>query len=112
MRRALDEVIASQQVMLDRHGKASEGLDNARLAAIYQRQLADALDWLARQANFSVLSVDYHYVIEDPRHVVQRLNDFLGYCLDTNAMLQVPDASLYRQRRNAVSVATATVDRQ
>jgi hypothetical protein len=51
--------------------------------------------------------VDYHDVINDPRHVVQQLSDFLGHGLDIAAMLRVPDASLYRQRREAATAMPA-----
>lgn len=105
MSRELEEVIASQQVMLARHGKASDRLDDARLVAIYRRQLQEVMTWLHGQLNFSVLSVDYHAVLSDPEQTVQQLNHFLDGRLDTDAMLRVPDWSLYRQRREAGAAA-------
>jgi hypothetical protein len=99
MIRELHEVIASQEVMLERHGRVGDRLDDARLAAIYRRQLQDVMTWLQTQPNFSVLSVDYHVVLNDPEQTVQQLSCFLDGRLDTDAMLRVPDWSLYRQRR-------------
>jgi len=101
MTRALDEVIASQEVMLERHGKAREGLNDARLVDIYRRQLQEVMTWLREQPNFSVLSVDYHEVLNNPQQIVQQLNSFLDGRLDTDAMLRVPDWSLYRQRHGS-----------
>lgn len=105
MTRPLDEVIASQEVMLERHGKASERLDVTGLTEIYRRQLQEVTAWLDAQPGFSVLPVEYHDVLDNPEQVVHRINCFLDGCLDTEAMVRVPDQSLYRQRRPAAAVA-------
>lgn len=101
----MDEVITSQQVRLERHGAASEQPNDARLADIYRRQLQAVRDWLDAQPNFSVLSVDYHEVLSAPEQVVGHLNRFLDGRSKTDAMLQVPDWSLYRQRGIAQAAA-------
>jgi hypothetical protein len=108
MTRALDEVIASQEVMLERHGNASDRLDDARLAEVYRRQLQEVMTWLHAQPNFSVLSVDYHDVLRDPEQAIKQLNRFLDGRLHVDAMLQVPDWSLYRQRQGAGALNGAT----
>jgi hypothetical protein len=45
------------------------------------------------------LQVDYNDLLKDPAPWVERLNQFLGGGLNTQAMLAVVDPSLYRQRR-------------
>jgi hypothetical protein len=97
--RQLEEVIASQDEMLRRHGTPTGELKERQLADIYRRQLSDVEKWLATQPNFSVLYVDYHDLLADPATVIEEINGFLGGDLDTEAMLQVPDKRLYRQRR-------------
>ena len=99
MKRKLDEVIASQEEMLQRNGKASDAIDPAQLADIYQRRLDEARSWLDKQPNFRVIYVDYRDVLDRPDRVVDDLNAFLGGSLDTGAMRRVPDGTLYRQRR-------------
>ena len=99
MRRNVDEVIASQNAMLRRSGKADDQVESARLAEIYRRQLLEVGDWLAAQPNFSVLVVDYPDVLGDPERVMQELDRFLDGRLDREAMRRVPDQSLYRQRK-------------
>ena len=99
LRRNLDEVIASQEEMLRRHGKQSDDVDPAQLKEIYRRQLQEVDAWLQDRPNFSVLYVDYQDVLSDPERVVHELNRFLDGRLDVDAMLRVPDRSLYRQRR-------------
>jgi hypothetical protein len=99
MNRDLDEVIASQEVMLARHGQATNQLAGDRLADIYLRHVQAVSGWLRSQPNFHVLSIDYPDVLNYPQQVVQQLDRFLDGRLDTAAMLRVPDSSLYRQRR-------------
>jgi hypothetical protein len=99
MLRALDEVIASLEVMLGRLGKESGAVDPARLEDIYRRQLLQVKEWLAAQPSFTVLYVRYQDVLEEPERVAEELNRFLDGRLDTSAMLRVPDQALYRQRR-------------
>lgn len=99
MRRDLDEVVASQEEMLRRNGKASDDVDPAQLAQIYRRQLQDVTAWLSERPNFRVLDIHYQEVLREPERVVAELNEFLGGHLNTAAMLEVPDQTLYRQRR-------------
>jgi hypothetical protein len=98
MKRDLEEVIKSQEVMLDRQGKSGGNLDHARLVEVYDRQLAEARAWLDAQANFDVLYVDFHDVLHDTGSVVDALDTFLGGGLHSDLMLRVPDAELYRVR--------------
>jgi hypothetical protein len=98
-RRRLEEVIASQDEMLRRHGTPSSDVQEQQLVGIYRRQLSDVEKWLEDQPNFSVLYVDYQDLLADPGPVIEEINRFLGGELDTAAMRRVPDRSLYRQRR-------------
>lgn len=99
MLRKLDEVVASQDVMLQRLGHPSTGLEPDRLTEIYRSELDRTLDWLRHQPTFEVLAVRYDDVFAQPERIVGELNEFLGGHLDTAAMLRIPDRSLHRQRR-------------
>jgi hypothetical protein len=98
MRRSLEEVLASQQEMLQRQGKGQDDADLGQLADIYRRQLRDVEAWLDKQPNFSVLYVDYHDVLRKAESVAEELDRFLGGGLDAAAMARVPDRKLHRQR--------------
>jgi hypothetical protein len=98
MRRNLREVIKSQDVMLDRHGKNTGDMSPDKLMELFVDQLRQFDTWLAKQANFRRLDVSYNEVLLDPRPTVHALNEFLGGHLDTGAMLAVVDPELYRQR--------------
>jgi hypothetical protein len=81
-----------------RHDRPWQVADVGQLADAYGRQLDDAVKWLHRRPNFSVLETDYYRVLEQPEVVVQDVNRFLDGRLDVVAMVQVPDPSLYRVR--------------
>jgi hypothetical protein len=99
MTRKLDEVIASQNTMLQRNGKGSDDLSGEQLADIYSKQLHEARTWLDARPNFDVLYVDYGDALTEPQRVADEINLFLHGVLNTNAMVEVPNPSLYRQRR-------------
>lgn len=98
MKRNLQEVIASQDEMLKRHGQDTAGTDNSTIENLYRRQLADVEKWLEQHPNFGVIYIDFKDVVSDAAAVAKRLNDFLGGTLDEAAMAQVPDQQLYRKR--------------
>lgn len=102
MQRPLDEVLASQQAMLQLDGKPAA--DAALLKRAFEGQLAQLLPWLATRPGVGVLYVDYHAVIRDPTAVARSLCDFLGLPLDTAAMVQAVDPALHRQRRPGTGV--------
>ena len=99
MRRRLEEVITSQNVMLERQGKADGPLSDDKLLGLFKAELDKVYQWLDQQPNFRMLYVDYNETIKDPARSVHAINEFLGGDLDTDAMLKVVEPSLYRQRR-------------
>jgi hypothetical protein len=96
MRRPLDEVLASQRVMLQRDGKA--GADPAVLRKAFESQLAQLDAWLSAQAGITVLPVQHPQLMREPLAVADALSDFLGLALDKAAMVGVVDPKLHRQR--------------
>ena len=101
MRRNLDEVIASQVLMLARAGRNAPAHDKLREAlATHLRHLDD---WLAQQVNMSVLTVDFGQAIADPIDAANQVNRFLSGRLDAKAMAKVVDPLLYRNRTETSS---------
>lgn len=98
MRRKLEEVIASQDVMLSRRGRGGGGLSKDKLIGLFGNQLREFEEWVSRQANFRILYVHYNDTLRQPQATVQVVNEFLGGGLDTAAMLRVIEPDLYRQR--------------
>ncbi len=100
MRRNLDEVLASQKVMLQRHGVA-DGVGEEQMAALFRSEIKSFYDWVAKQRHIALIDVDYNRVVESPQTEIARVNEFLGGVLDEHAMGAVVDESLYRNRKPA-----------
>ncbi len=98
--RRIEEVIASQNRMLERMGKAGGDVSDGQAARIFAKQIEDLKSWLARQENFKVLYVDYNELVRGNRDMIDRIDDFLGGGLDREAMFRVIDPKLYRQRKS------------
>ncbi len=98
MKRNLQEVVASQDVMLDRRGRKSDQLGHDKLIALFEQQLRDFDAWIAKRANFKILYISYNEALRNPQPTIQALNDFLGGQLNVAAMKQVVEPELYRQR--------------
>jgi hypothetical protein len=97
MHRNINEVLASQNAMLERSGKPV--LNNEEtLARMFHVDLAKFASWVRDQPNFRLLNVDYNAMVAEPEPIVAEIDRFLGGGLDINAMANTVDASLYRNR--------------
>lgn len=99
MQRNMDEILASQKQMLIRSGKPTDQVSDEQLAEMYTRHLARVKAWLADQANFSVIYLDYNRMLVDPQPYASQVNQFLGGIMNSLAMAAVVDSNLYRQRK-------------
>jgi hypothetical protein len=96
MHRALDEVLASQQAMLERRGE-HDG-DSARAREIYTAHLAQVERFMAARSCFRVLPVQYREAVADPAAAAAQVATLVGRSLDQRAMIGAVDGSLYRNR--------------
>ena len=99
MKRPMEEILASQRVMLEGEGKTSG--DSNLLARTFQDQLSQLEEWLRAQPNFVLLLVNYHDLLENTAATADKIDNFLGGGLDVDAMTRVVDPALYRQRGRA-----------
>lgn len=99
MQRKLDEVLASQDKMLQRLGQAGGGADHEKMAELFRQELDKFYAWIEKRESFRVLYVKYHEMIAAPAHQARRINEFLGGDLDEDAMAAAVDPDLYRNRR-------------
>ena len=97
MERDLGEVLASQRKMLANQGRGEENLSDERLGQIFAQQLRQVRKMLADR-HISTLFLGYKDVLEDPVEISTQLRAFLGNNLDQQAMRDVVDHNLYRQR--------------
>jgi hypothetical protein len=98
MRRRMAEILASQRRMLVRRGESTDAVSDERMAALFRDHIRRVGAWLDQQPNFAVITVSYNEVLEDPVGQAKRISRFCGDRLDVEAMVNVVDRALYRQR--------------
>ena len=108
MHRDLDEVIASQQVMLKRLKRAGGGLSDERLRNVYMSQLVQVQTLLRRRADIAVLSVTYSDALTDPSATAARLSRFLGPPFDAASAAAAVDPT--RRRQSAAKQESSAAD--
>jgi Sulfotransferase domain len=98
MRRAMPEVLASQRQMLIRRGEPADAVPDDKMAAMFNKHVAQVESWLAAQSNIEVLYVSYNDVMTESRPRAEQINTFLGGSLKVDEMVSVVDRALYRQQ--------------
>lgn len=102
MRRHIEEVLKSQNVMLERQGKKGADLSFDELKNLYLRQIDTVQAYMKKHADrFEFVEVSYNRLIDDPAPVVLSLCEFLACGLDAGKMVAAVDPALYRNRRAA-----------
>ena len=99
MRRNLDEVLRSQNKMLERSGTAGTLVADEKMRRNYELHLKKVYYRLDRSPHFKVLYLDYPAVVENPRREAERINAFLGGALNVEAMAGAVEGDLYRNRQ-------------
>jgi len=98
MRRSLNEVLASQRVMLQRSGQDVSAQDNKAMRRFFEDHIRKFEDWAIQQPNFQVLYLDYNRMAEEPGELCEEVSFFLEDTLDVGKMIAIYNPSLYRQR--------------
>ena len=98
MQRPMQEVLASQAVMLKRQGAQGGKADDQTLGTAFAQHLDRIEGWLAAQKHMPVLPVNYHETIADPARTAARVTQFLALPLVGDAMDRAVDPRLHRQR--------------
>jgi LPS sulfotransferase NodH len=98
MRRHLDEVIKSQQVMLERSGKKGGDLGDDQFKMLFRKETDKCLKWIADQPNIECIEVSYNDLLANALPLISQVNQFLGGDLNEEAMAGVVDPSLWRNR--------------
>jgi hypothetical protein len=98
MRRDLDEVLTSQEKMIDRLEQDDTSAEREAIKEAYRNDIVRTRLLCRNRPNYELIEVHYKAAIDDPAAAAQQVNAFLGGGLDENAMRAVIDASLYRNR--------------
>ncbi len=100
LERDLDEVLQSQEKMLQRLGRTAAPREQMKRS--FTLHLERLHDWLRRQPHMQVLRLRYTDLVADPHGQAQRLREFLGGGPDVAGMAAAVDPSLYRNKRTPV----------
>jgi hypothetical protein len=98
MRRDLDEVLSSQDKMIQRLGTTDAAADREAMKEAYRNDIVRTRLLCRKRPNFQMIEIQYRVTIEDPAATARRVNEFLGGRLDEAAMRAAVDESLYRNR--------------
>jgi hypothetical protein len=101
MRRDLDEVLASQQKMIDRLASPDTAADAEAMKEAFRNDIARVRVLCRTRANFALVEVHYRDAVANPAAACHTVNEFLGGGLDEAAMRAAVDAALYRNRSTA-----------
>lgn len=97
MRRHVDEILQSQKKMLERNGIPTE-IPDATMRMLFERELRQFYAWLPGQTHLKLINVSYNDLLSSPAGTIHQINRHLGERLNTDAMIQMVDPSLYRHR--------------
>lgn len=97
MDREIHEVLASQKKMLARRNEVST-ISDEDMEKQYRDHLKAVKYWLPRQPNMRVMYVKYDQMVKSPETLVPSIVEFLDLPLNAEAMIAVPNPSLYRNR--------------
>ena len=98
MRRPLEEVVASQDRMLERLGKSVPTAPRKAVLNAFEQHLNQVRSWLSEQTNISVLYIDYGSVLDNGALAASRIRTFLEMDLDVESMASKVEHSLHREK--------------
>jgi hypothetical protein len=98
MERDLDEILRSQEKMLERLGRPAAPREQIKGA--YLLHLERLHNWLQQQPHVAVLRVGYNDLVAQPRPQAERVSQFLGRQTDVDGMARAVDPALYRNRKD------------
>jgi len=98
MRRDLDEVLASQNKMIQRLGTEDSTAAQNAMKEAYRNDIVRTRLLCKSRPNFELIEVNYKSTIEDPAATARSVNAFVGGHLDEAEMREAVDGSLYRNR--------------
>jgi hypothetical protein len=98
MRRDLEEVLASQNKMIQRLGTEDSTAAEEAMKEAYRNDIVRTRLLCKNRPNFELIEVHYKNTVEEPSATAHSVNVFVGGHLDEAAMRAAVDGSLYRNR--------------
>ena len=100
-RRDLREIVASQNIMLDRKSE-SNPVDDAKAVELYRKHLVNVRFLVRRKPNLEMLELAYTDILSNPESAAGQISAFVGRNLETSAMAAIVDPALYRNRAGSL----------
>ncbi|MEX1230829.1 MAG: sulfotransferase [Planctomycetaceae bacterium] len=97
MRRDLDEVLRSQERMLEDLNQPG-GPMRETMKQHFTKHLDSLAEWVTRQPHVRMIDCSYAELVTSPAATAQTVIDFLGVDLNLEQMIEAVDPALYRQR--------------
>jgi len=100
MERDIEEILASQKRMLERNDKKAESpVADEAMKQYYQAHLSEIKAWLQKKDWIRCMFVSYNDILFDPEKVFSQVTHFSDHDLDSGAMAEVVEPSLYREQQ-------------
>ncbi len=98
MRRDMNEVLQSQQVMLGKEKDVKAKNFPLKLSEAFQKQLQKVEAWVDSQPNVEMLDVNYTDVLENTEEELHTILSFIEHDGNIDEMKKIVDKSLYRNK--------------
>lgn len=101
MERDLNEVITSQNKMLQNLGKLPQNATHFNIETSFKQNDEKIKNWMSEKRNIDVIFMDYNKIVENAEEYIGRLNNFFSGKLNTQNMMNVIDKNLYRSKNES-----------
>jgi hypothetical protein len=98
LHREMGEILASQREMLIRRNASASAEDDDTMTILFEKHLQEITAFLAARPDIDVLYVNYNEILASPLKAVQEVDAFMNRSLNVDAMVQVVDRRLHRQK--------------
>lgn len=99
MQRDLDEIIISQNKMLEREHKSVIEVSHADIRKYYLKHLSAVEHRLRKSENIEYIIVSFNELFINPVELVGQIGRFIGSPLEIEKMVKAIDPSLYRTHK-------------
>jgi hypothetical protein len=101
MRRDLEEVLASQNKMIQRLGTDDTSAQEEAMKEAYRNDIVRTRLLCKNRPNYELIEVHYSATVGNPTDTASKVNAFLGGTLNEDDMRAAVDGSLYRNRASS-----------
>ena len=96
-RRDLREIVASQNIMLERRGEDNPLSDDETIEQ-YRKHLVDIRVLARMRPNIRLMELHYAQTLSNPGQTAEKIGRFVGRSLDIDSMARVVEPDLHRNR--------------